>query len=154
MTRKEYIKEVGRWKRWKRAIDSYNKAEMKWWKANPNATAEEYNTFMYKMKYTEIYWGPTTIIRDPGDLLNPQFILPGEDKPFLSLNTSGEKIPLSFGKTVVQEFGTTLLLDHVEGKLVGFAYNASDYYLVVRDKDGEERYIPDSSIWEIKEEGD
>lgn len=150
MTRKEYIKEVGRWKRWKRAIESYNKAEMRWWKANPDATAEEYNTFKYKMKYVEIYWGPTTIIRDPGDLLNPQFILPGEDKPFLSLNTSGEKIPLSFGKKVVQGFGNTL---DVEGTLVGFAYNASSYYLVVRDKDGEERYILDNS-WEIKEEGD
>ena len=89
-----------------------------------------------------LQFGPFTVIRDPFDLLNPNFILPGYDHSFLQHPNTDPQIPLYFGKRLWSD------LEKCEGVVIGYGYDAYDDYIQIRLDTGEIRNILVNSKYE------
>lgn len=76
-------------------------------------------------------FGIFTEIRDLDDLMDPNFILPGETKSFLDYPWSNEVIN-GFGKYVRSD------LENKEGVVIGYGYDFTDGYLIIKKDDGTE----------------
>lgn len=74
------------------------------------------------------YFGPTTEIWSPEDLKDEKFILPGIGKSYNNLKLD-RNLPDSFGKFIYNDDirGKNYCL----GKIVGFSYDNSDFYIIV-----------------------
>lgn len=50
-----------------------------------------------RKRFTPEYFGPWTEMRDPEDLRNPEFILPGHDKSYLKTVVAKDNVPDIWG---------------------------------------------------------
>lgn len=89
-----------------------------------------------RKRFTPEYFGPWTEIRDPEDLRNPEFILPGHDKSYLKTVVAKDNVPDIWGK-----IARDCYFPERCGKVVGFGYDYGDYYLIIEQSDGTESTI-------------
>jgi len=76
------------------------------------------------------WFGPYTIIDDPKDLIDPNFILPGYGIPFCKMENTDHKIPEYFGKRIRSE------IENTEGVVIAYGYDAGDDYIIIKTDDG------------------
>ncbi len=76
------------------------------------------------------WFGPYTIIEDPKDLIDPNFILPGYGIPFCEMKNTDHNIPEYFGKRLWSE------IEHTEGTVIAYGYDAGDDYIIIRTDEG------------------
>lgn len=88
-------------------------------------------------------FGPWVEIYDPKDLLDPNFILPGHKCSFLNLSNTDHDIPSYFGKYIISEF------PDYYGKVIGYAYDMGDDYIIALHPSGETRAIIVNSHYKI-----
>ena len=139
MKKEVYDKYCRDWKRWKEnKVEYYNKLEEL--RKNPNATKKDFIKLRERYGYTDSI-GPWTVIDDPKDLLDPNFILPGFDKCFLDIENTDMNIPYYFGRRAKD--------GEVEGVVVGYGYDSGDDYLVIEDDSGRRQTIMINSKYTI-----
>lgn len=130
METKDYNRELKNWKEWFEREKEYERRR------------EELDK---EFGHDGFNFGPYTIITDPSDLLNPDFILPGLNLPFSKISNTDQKIPSYFGKRLKSE------LDGTEGVVIGYGYDAFDDYIQIRKDDGKEVGILVNSRYDINE---
>lgn len=125
-----------RWKKYQEIQEAY-KRELDKWDNDTSAfnTPIEIRKALGIEDFGELDSGPFTIFykEDIEDLKNPKFILPGMGKSFLELSLWGENE--KFIKDIETESYYWCNLTGEFGKIVGFGYDDSDYYYVIRPKD-------------------
>ena len=131
-----YNNYVERWSRWWKREGEYWEKRREF--VERDASDEEFREL--DIEYDKAgpnseYFGPYTIIDDPRDLLNPNFILPGMDSSFLSLTNTDRRIPEYFGKRIYSE------IENISGIVIGYGYDAGDDYIIIRDDFGKEHHI-------------
>lgn len=151
MNKTEYNREVRKWRKWADEFKRFNERQAQLLKSIKGNTKEELDKIEnilyqeFKTTASEIFFGPWTKIYDVRDLSDPEFILPGQNYPFLSLDYS-EKIIKAFGKIVESKDLK------VKGRVIGYAYDAGDDYLILDSGKEKEEYLILNSKWEIKED--
>ena len=146
METKEYNKYVERWdKYWKREKEYYQKREEYIREEKEYLLPELDKRYGHGKLDSPYQFGPFTVIRDPSDLLNHNFILPGYDYSFLQHPNTDLNIPSYFGKILRSD------LEKCEGEVIGYAYDAYDDYIQIRLDTGEIRNIMVNSHYKVKE---
>ena len=139
MTDSKYKKEVEKWKRWEKEISLYyselKKLHDKYFHSDPDRYDRERNQLDTKMNYLDLYVGPLTQIFDFSDLINPDFILPGDRNTSTTNKSMCLEVAAVFGKRVASK------ISDIEGIVVGYAYDALDGYIIIVDKEGEHRFL-------------
>lgn len=139
MTDSKYKKEVEKWKRWEREMSLYyselNKLHDKYFHSDPDRYDREKDQLDTRMNYLNLYVGPMTQIFNLSDLINPDFILPGDRNTSTTNKAMSLSVAKIFEKRVASEHGD------VEGIVIGYAYDALDGYIIIVDKEGKHRFL-------------
>ena len=137
---KDYYKVcIKRWEKYRKDLKTYTDKRKEL--VEKNASDKEFSELDSKFNI----FGPFTIIRDPNDLLDPNFFLPGYDSTFLNLKNTDHKIPEYFGKTLHSEY------DDDSGVVVEYAYDAYDDYIGILSDSGKIKYILVNSRYRVDE---
>ena len=151
MNKSDYNKEVRKWVKWTDEFKRFHERHAQLLMSIKGNTKEELDKIEniiyqeFKTTSSKIFFGPFTRIYDVRDLSDPEFILPGQNYPFLSLDYS-EKIIKAFGKMVESEDLK------IKGRVIGYAYDAGDDYLILDSGKEKEEYLILNCRWEIKED--
>ena len=151
MTTKEYNSEVKKWIKWDEECKRYTDRHKQLIKTIGGRTLEECQEIKRILEAefgneNDLWFGPWTKIYSVSDLMNPNFILPGMSESFLA-KPYAEKVIEAWGKEIESELG-----EDFNGKVVGYAYDAGDDYLIIDKGDGQEVYMILNSHWKIKED--
>lgn len=132
MNKKEYEREQEKWLKWAKEWERYTKRQDELVRKDVE-NVDEILEKEFGKSSLEMYFGPWTKIYDKTDLANPNFILPGQNTSLLSM---------SHGQGVVNVFGKVVESPDlkIRGRVIGYAYDAGDDYLIV-DTGGEEKYL-------------
>ena len=121
---KDYYKVcIKRWEKYRKDLKTYTDKRKEL--VEKNASDKEFSELDSKFNI----FGPFTIIRDTNDILDPNFILPGE----------------YFGKTLHSEY------DDDSGVVVEYAYDAYDDYIGILSDSGKIKYILVNSRYRVDE---
>lgn len=152
MNKKEYDKEVRKWNKWAVEFEKYHNRKMQLIEELKGETREQLNEIERRLeaefgkKDADMFYGPWTKIYSLADLSNPEFILPGMSESFMA-RTYSAKVISAWGKEIESELGKDF-----SGKVIGYAYDAGDDYLIIDKGDGQEVYMILNSQWKIKED--
>lgn len=139
MTSSKYKKEVEKWKKWEREMSLYyselKKLHDKYFHSDPDRFGREKDQLDTRMNFLGLYTGPTTQIFDFSDLVNPDFILPGDKNTSTANKSMCLEVAAVFGKRVASKHSD------VEGIVIGYAYDALDGYVIIADKEGGHRLL-------------
>ena len=145
METEEYNEYVGRWEKyWKREEEYYQK-RAEYVRENKDYLLPALDKRYGHDGFNHMMFGPFTIIHDPADLLNHNFILPGYDYSFCQHPNTDHNIPRYFGKKLWSD------LEKCEGIVIGYAYDAYDDYIQIRLDTGEIRNIMVNSHYRVEE---
>ena len=153
MEQKEYNRYVKRWKKYWEDEKVYSEERKKLVIRSDSGenVEKEFKKLDKRFGHGDLFsskqYGPFTIIKDRADLLNPNFILPGMDKPFCDLENPDKKIPDYFGKKIVSELDK----DYI-GIVIGYSYDAYDDYIMIEREDGSIRNILVNSHYYLEED--
>lgn len=89
-------------------------------------------------------FGPWTEIYDKEDLLDNSFILPGINRSFSALPNTDKNIPNYWGKYMAEESGGSNF-----GEVIGFGYDATDDYILIKLENGERSTILVNSCYKV-----
>lgn len=152
MEKSEYDKYVSDWEAWNKRHQDYLRIKtlvLREFKNDPEKQDEMLKKLEKdygKEPLSGWDWdGPTVIIRDPGDLRDPEFILPGLRTNFLGAGLD-QGILGYFGKFIT---GTG---EYDSGIMTGLAYDYWDWYFLVKNKDLGEVLMNYNTYWKV--EGD
>ena len=146
METKEYERLCERWEEWKKRETVYWNKRREYIRTGKEYLLDKLDKDYGHDGFNSLQFGPHTIIDNPADLLNPNFILPGVNLPFCQLKNTDQNIPLYFGKTLCSE------LMKCEGIVTGYSYDSSDDYIRIRLENGKEHFIITNSHYHIKGE--
>ena len=152
MNKKEYDREVRKWNKWSEEFEKYHIRKLQLIKELKGETREQHEEIERRLeaefgkKDADMFYGPWTRIYSLADLSNPKFILPGMSESFMSRSYSAKVIG-AWGKEIESELG-----EDFNGKVIGYAYDAGDDYLIIDKGEGNEVYMILNSHWKIKED--
>lgn len=150
MNKKDYDKEVRKWNKWADEFEKYHIRKMQLIRDLKGETRKQCEEIDKKLeaefgkKDADMFYGPWTKIYSLADISNPNFILPGMSESFMARSYSSEVIS-AWGKDVESELGDS-------GRVIGYAYDAGDDYLILDQGDGKETYMILNCHWKIKED--
>ena len=151
MNKREYDKEIVKWGKYWETYMKYHDRKIELIKKLGGYTQEECDKISEILKKEfgdelKLACGPWTKIYDQRDLMDPSFILPGMNESFTTKDYS-QKVIDAFGKTVMSDDAIP-----IEGRVIGYAYDALDDYLIVLDDNGKEQYLILNSHWKVLED--
>lgn len=83
--------------------------------------------------FNPIQFGPFTKIYSSKQLKDPNFILPRYTCSYAGLKEAvDQNLPYNFGKLVKIK----KLLKQIYGRIIGFGYDSSDYYVLIENEEG------------------
>lgn len=151
MEKSEYDKYVSDWEAWNKRHQDYLRIKtlvLREFKNDPEKQDEMLKKLEKdygKEPLSGWDWeGPTVIIRDPGDLRDPKFILPGLGINFTA-TTLDQGIPGYYGKTIVEISAE----ESDGGVLLGLAYDYWDWYFLVQHKELGEVLMNYNTAWKV-----
>ena len=146
---KQYVKD---WEEYKERSSEYYEKRLeiiKKYKNSESFEEEEKELNILKKEYgwdgfNPYQFGPWTIIDDPQDLRNSEFKLPGLNKAYCESNHYIEDLPNWFGLIAEDD-----LSKNNKGIIIGYGYDATDDYLVIKKSDGETSTIIMNSRYKV-----
>ena len=144
METKEYNEYQKKWEKYWKDEDVYYERRAEYIREGKEWKLEKLDKDFGHSCFNARQFGPFTLITDPSDLLNHNFILPGYTHSFYGHPNTDHAIPTYFGKRLWSE------LDSVEGVVVGYGYDAYDDYIQIRLDTGELKNILVNSKYTVK----
>lgn len=140
MTKEEYNEYCKEWDEYFKLKDEYIKKKLEILR-NDKIDDETKNVLVDILK-EEYGWdalnpkqfGPFTKIFSREELEDSEFILPGLDKCYMKLKNTDKDLPKHLGDMVKDYFGEI-------HKVMGFGYDATDYYILTEKENGEKGSI-------------
>lgn len=146
---KQYVKA---WEEYKERSSEYYEKRLeiiKKYKNNESFDEEEKELNILKKEYgwdgfNPYQFGPWTVIEDPQDLRNSEFKLPGLNKAYCESNHYIKDLPNWFGLIAEDD-----LSENNKGIIIGYGYDATDDYLVIKKSDGKTSTIIMNSHYKV-----
>ena len=131
------------YKKRKAIIDKYRDSDESLWKKEDKELDDLEKEYGWD-GFNPYQFGPWTVIDDSKDLKDPNFKLPGYNKSYSELKNAPKDLPNWFG--LVAE---CVLSNNNRGIIVGYGYDATDDYLVIKKSDGERSTIIMNSHYKV-----
>lgn len=140
MTKEEYIKECKKWEEYIELSKEYYEKREKISRSVSDYGETVVDLFLDLLEksygwdgFNPIQFGPFTKIYSSKQLKDPNFILPGHTCSYAGLKEAvDQNLPYNFGKLVKSKE----LLEQIYGRVIGFGYDSSDYYVLIENEEG------------------